>query len=128
MNKATFNNAGHKDRWEQALRKVKGVNEDNGLVGSDYATSLYILTAEAELYERLEEHIHARWIDFDEMLHMGLSSGESILVALAGNLYNGGFFHERCHTPLDIATRLDEDGMTLALRAIAMRKRETCIC
>jgi hypothetical protein len=55
------------------------------------------------------------------MFHMGLSAGETVLVALAGNLYNGGFFGG--YTPQDIVSYCDTDGVELAARALALRKQ-----
>ena len=55
------------------------------------------------------------------MLHMGLSSGENILVALAGNFYNGGFFRD--YTPSDIIGYCDAGMVDLAARAMRLRKQ-----
>ena len=69
----------------------------------------------------MEKHIHHGYIDFEPMLHMGLSTGETILVALAGNLYNGSFFDR--YDPLNIVSYCDTDGVVLATRALLLRKR-----
>ena len=43
------------------------------------------------------------------------------LAALAGNLYNGGFFND--YTPLDIIGNCDAETVQVAANAIVMRKR-----
>ena len=70
--------------------------------------------------ELMAQHIHPGYIDFEPMFHMGLSAGETVLVALAGNLYNGGFFGG--YTPQDIVSYCDEEGVALATKAILLRK------
>ena len=65
--------------------------------------------------------IHPNWIDFEALLQMGLSSGESVLVALAGNFYNGGFFNE--YTPSDIVNYCDAGMTELAAKALWLRKQ-----
>ena len=52
---------------------------------------------------------------------MGLSSGENILVALAGNFYNGGFFRD--YTPSDIIGHCDAGMVDLVARAMRLRKQ-----
>ena len=81
----------HAQRWAAAIQTAGAVRDDDTVKG-DFGASLYILTGLPSVYDRVEKHIHHSYIDFEPMLHMGLSTGETILVALAGNLYNGGFF------------------------------------
>ena len=111
---------GHAERLESALHAA-GAIRDNGTVNVDFGASLYILTGLPSVYDRAQQHIHPGYIDFEPMFHMGLSSGETVLVALAGNLYNGGFFGG--YTPQDIVSYCDTDGVALAARALALRKQ-----
>ena len=46
---------------------------------------------------------------------------ERILVALAGNLYNGGFFND--YTPEDIINHCDAGMTELAAKALLLRKQ-----
>ena len=111
---------GHAERLESALH-MAGAIRDNGTVNTDFGASLYILTGLPSVYSRIWPHIHCGYIDFEPMFHMGLSAGETVLVALAGNLYNGGFFGG--YTPQDIVSYCDTDGVELAARALALRKQ-----
>lgn len=115
-----FMNNEHAARWRSALETAKAVTSD-GTVNVDFGASLYILTGLPSVYKRVEQHVHHGYIDFEPMLNMGLSTGETILVALAGNLYNGGFFDR--YTPEDIVSFCDTDGVALAARALTLRKQ-----
>lgn len=119
-----FKDSEHAQRWEEAVRTAGAVRDD-GTVDCDFGASLYILTGLPSVYDRVQQHIHSKSIHFEPMLRKGLSTGENILVALAGNLYNGGFFHAGSisYTPLDIVSLCDADGVVLATRALLLRKR-----
>ena len=115
-----FKDNKHAQQWEEAFHAA-GAIRDNGTVNVDFGASLYILTGLPGVYSRAQQHIHPGYIDFEPMFHMGLSAGETVLVALAGNLYNGGFFGG--YTPQDIVSYCDTDGVELAARALALRKQ-----
>ena len=115
-----FKDSEHAQRWNEAVGTA-GAIRDNGTVNADFGASLYILTGLPSVYSRIWPHIHCGYIDFEPMLNAGLSTGEHILVALAGNLYNGGFFGG--YTPQDIVSYCDTDGVELAARALALRKQ-----
>lgn len=110
----------HAQRWAAAIQTAGAVRDDDTVKG-DFGASLYILTGIPSAYKRVAQHVHPGYIDFEPMFHMGLSSGETVLVALAGNLYNGGFFGG--YTPQDIVSYCDTDGVELAARALALRKQ-----
>lgn len=55
------------------------------------------------------------------MLEMNLSSGERLIVELAGNFYNGGFFDG--YKPSDIIEKLDADTVELVARAFVLRRQ-----
>lgn len=60
------------------------------------------------------------YIDCGSILdEMSLSSGETLLVRLAGNLYNGGFWSD---TPADLVNFLDDRCFQLCLSALAIRR------
>ena len=115
-----FKDNKHAQQWEEAV-SAAGAVRDDGTIKGDFGASLYILTGLAGVYSRAQQHIHPGYIDFEPMFHMGLSAGETVLVALAGNLYNGGFFGG--YTPQDIVSYCDTDGVELAARALALRKQ-----
>ena len=110
----------HAERLESALH-MAGAIRDNGTVNTDFGASLYILTGLPSVYSRIWPHIHCGYIDFEPMLNAGLSTGEHILVALAGNLYNGSYFDR--FTPIDIVSYCDADGVELATQALRLRKQ-----
>ena len=115
-----FKDNKHAQQWEEAV-SAAGAVRDDGTIKGDFGASLYILTGLPGVYSRIWPHIHCGYIDFEPMFHMGLSAGETVLVALAGNLYNGGFFGG--YTPQDIVSYCDTDGVELAARALALRKQ-----
>lgn len=116
-----FRDSEHAERWEAAI-KASGAVRSDGTVTGDLGASLFILTGLPSVYSRAEQHIHHGWIDFEAILRMPLSTGEGILVSLAGNLYNGGFFDG--YTPEDIVSHCDSDMVELAAEAIRLRKRK----
>ena len=113
-----FRNQEHIELWAEAVHQT-GALKDDDTVKADYAATLYIITGIPGLYTRVKRHIHEGWIDFEPMLEMGLSSGERLLVSLAGNLYNGGFF--RPNTPIDIIESCDRGMVELAATALLIR-------
>lgn len=115
-----FRDDTHAEQWADAIDRA-GAHRDDDTVNSDFGASLFIITGIPGLYSRVKQHIHPKWIDFEAMLQMGLSSGESILVALAGNFYNGGFFNE--YTPSDIVNYCDAGMTELAAKALWLRKQ-----
>ena len=115
-----FKDNDHAQRWNEAV-STAGAIRDDGTIKGDFGASLYILTGLPSVYDRAQQHIHSGYIDFEPMFHMGLSSGETVLVALAGNIYNGGVFGG--YTPQDIVSYCDEDGVALAARALTLRKQ-----
>ena len=115
-----FMNSEHAQRWNEAVGTA-GAIRDDGSINADFGASLYILTGITSAYSRIWPHIHCGYIDFELILNSGLSAGETILVALAGNLYNGGFFNR--YTPEDIVNLCDVDSVSLAARALCLRKQ-----
>lgn len=115
-----FNSSDHAERFAAAIQTAGAVRDDDTIKG-DFGASLYILTGLPSVYKRVEQHIHPGYIDFEPIFHTGLSSGETVLVALAGNLYNGGYFGG--YTPHDIVSYCDADGVVLATMALRLRKQ-----
>lgn len=115
-----FRSDKHAEQWAEAIDRAGTVNQDD-TVSAYFGASIYILTGIPFLYDRIKKHIHRDYIDFEAILDNEISSGERILVALAGNLYNGGFFDN--YTPWDIACGLDTGMVELAATAIWLRKQ-----
>ena len=115
-----FRDSDHAERFGAAIQTAGAVRDDD-TIRADFGASLFILTGLPSVYNRVKQHIHHGYIEFLPMFHMGLSTGEAILVELAGNFYNGGFFDH--YTPLDIVNYCDTDGVLLAVRALGLRKQ-----
>lgn len=115
-----FKDDRHAEEWAEAIDRA-GAHRDDDTVNAYFGASLFIITGVPGLYNRVKQHIHHSWLDIEPMLHMGLSSGESILVALAGNFYNGGFFGD--YTPSDVIGYCDAGMVDLAARAMRLRKQ-----
>lgn len=116
-----FRNDTHAEQWAEAIDRA-GALRDDDTINPYYGGSLFIITGIPGLYKRVEQYIHNNWIDFEPMLKMGLSTGESILVSLAGNFYNGGFFDS--YTPSDIINHCDVGMVELAATATWLRKEK----
>lgn len=115
-----FRDDTHAEQWAEAVDRA-GAFRDDDTVNSDFGASLFIITGIPGLYQRVRQHIHNNWIDFEAMLNMGLSTGENILVSLSGNFYNGGFFDR--YTPADIVSHCDAGMTELAAKALWLRKQ-----
>lgn len=115
-----FRDGVHKELFANALNKAEAINP-NGKLKADFAASLYIITGIPDMYERVKEHIHSGYIDFESMFEVPFSTGENIMLALAGNLYNGGFFND--YTPWSIIATCDRDTTQLAAEAISIRNQ-----
>lgn len=116
-----FLNDTHAEQWAEAIERA-GALRDNDTVNSYFGASLFIITGIPGLYDRVKNHIYNGWVNFSAMLDMGLSSGESVLVALAGNFYNGEFFEG--YTPSDIVSTCDGGMVELAAKAFWLRKQK----
>lgn len=111
----------HKGRFEAVLR-ASGALKADGKIEAYYGASLYLLTALSGAWARLSRYVEPGCLDFQEMLeNVVLSSGEEIVVRLAGNFYNGGFWSEAGLTPWDMVASLDGDCLNLVACAFRLR-------
>ena len=94
----------HAKRWLESVTVVDAV-DSKGMVSSYFAASLYLLTADDDIYLKAKGHFYYKVIDFKSMLGNDLSSGARLIVSLAGELYNGCFFDS--YRPSDISCKLD---------------------
>lgn len=115
-----FTNERHAEEWAEAI-DLAGAHRDDDTVNAYFGASLFLIAGIPGLYSKVKQHIHNGWLDIEPMLHMGLSCGERILVSLAGNLYNHGFFED--YTPIDIIAHCDAGMLDLAARAMMLRKQ-----
>ena len=115
-----FRNGTHAEEWAAAIYRADA-HRDDDTANPYFGASLFLITAVPGLYDRVKEHIHNGWADYSEMLEMNLSSGERLIVELAGNFYNGGFFDG--YKPSDIIEKLDADTVELVARAFVLRRQ-----
>ncbi len=93
-------------------------DKDTRRLSAYYGASLFLLTG-LETWPMLRRFC-AGYIDIDGMLsELPLSSGEALVVRLAGNLYNGGFW---TGTPLDLVSELDRERSELCINALRLRR------
>lgn len=115
----------HKDhaaRMKEAVETV-GAAEPDGTLNREYAATLYLLTGMEWTWPRLTQHIGRRSIDCEAMLkEHRLSRGEELIIALAGNLFNGRSYTS--FTPIDLIDRLDETMLQLAINGFALRRSD----
>lgn len=79
-----FRNGTHAEEWAAAIYRADA-HRDDDTANPYFGASLFLITAVPGLYDRVKEHIHNGWADYSEMLEMNLSSGERLIVELAGN-------------------------------------------
>nr|DAL85280.1 MAG TPA: Protein of unknown function (DUF2538) [Caudoviricetes sp.] len=116
---------GHRARFEDALR-ASGALKTDGKISAYYGASLYLLTGLTGAWPRLSQYVELGCIDFPEILdNVVLSSGERLIVQLAGNFYNGGFWEA---SPLDLVGELDVESFALCLEALRARKTGLVYC
>src|ERR1051326_7471917 len=91
---------------------------DAGKCDPEYAAALYILTVDYATWDKSNGFVKRTGIDMDAILHASIfSSGETILVLLAGNLFN----EQQSANPIELL-HLDESNFHLALDAIKIRR------
>lgn len=115
-----FLNQRHIDAFKEALEMSDAVLK-GGIIDPALCASLYIITGIEGMWERAKEFVIPGWIDFDQLLRMPVSSGERVMLELAGNLDCGRYFER--YTPSSIITKCDIRMVDLAVVAIWMRSR-----
>lgn len=110
----------HLENFREAVSLIPdAVNRNDRRISSYYGASLFLLTGLEETWAQLRRFCTG-YIDCGSMLdEVTLSTGEQIVVRLAGNLYNGGFW---VGTPGDLASDLDDHCFQLCLSALAIRR------
>lgn len=111
-----FKTPAHQQRLFQAIREIGKVA--SGKLDPEYGAALYILTADEGTWQQASQYVSSEGIEFEEMLEQqDFSSGYSVLINLAGNLFNG-----QQHIDPHEFLRLDEDNWQIALTAIQLRR------
>lgn len=123
MSNVFFKSEGHKQRLLAAMQEIGKIDAGfghsfTGKFDPEYASALYILTADLGTWQKSQDYVSQTGIDFEAMIEeVDLSSGYSILVRLAGNLFSGNEHID----PLEFM-RLDEPNFQAALTAITIRR------
>lgn len=110
----------HLENFREAVGLIPdAVDSRTGRISAYYGGSLFLLTGLESIWPRLRRFC-AGYIDIEGMLNeLLLSSGEALVVRLAGNLYNGGFW---TGTPLDLVSNLDRETSELCINALLLRR------
>jgi hypothetical protein len=111
-----FTSPDHKARWLAALLTIGKVYD--GKLDPEYASALYILTADLDTWQQASRYVDRDGIDFEALLvEVHFSGGYGVLIRLAGNLFND---RTACN-PVDLM-RLDDRNFTVALTAFQIRR------
>lgn len=119
-----FKSAAHKRRFLEAVPRLgKTWNEaGNTFFDQEYASMLYILTADQRTWRQADDYVSGDGIDVEALLaERDFSGGYTVLLQWAGNLFN-----ERQHIDPIESLRLDEENFQLALYALLIRRYGFC--
>jgi hypothetical protein len=111
-----FTSAEHRQRLLSTMQQLRKISA--GELDAEYASALYILTADLSTWRKSCAYVSRNGIDIKAMLkEVDFSGGYGVLIQLAGNLFN----QNQHIDPIDLL-RLDERNFRLALAAIALRR------
>lgn len=111
-----FKAAEHRQRFLRVMQQIGKIYA--GKLDPEYAAALYILTSDAGTWRKASEYVSRHGIDMQTMLEeVDFSSGYSVLIRLAGNLFN----NQQHLDPLEFL-RLDERNFCLALTSLILRR------
>ncbi|WP_242850601.1 DUF6075 family protein [Clostridium lundense] len=114
-----FQNEKHKNNVINFLKKERRIYKD-GEIDCYYMPVAYLLlSTQNNLYKKTSQYMSSDGIDFETMMkEQDFSSGESKLVRLAANLFNGSMEV----SPSEFIYCLDEDNFELAIQSIYFRR------
>lgn len=111
-----FTSAQHKAGFLTAMRTIGKIY--GGKLDPEYGAALYILTADEDTWDQASDYVERGGIRFEDLLaEVDFSGGYSVLIHLAGNLFND---RTPCN-PVDLM-RLDDRNFAVALAAIQIRR------
>jgi hypothetical protein len=111
-----FKSLKHRVRFITVMQQIRKIY--NGKLDQEYAAAVYILTADSATWNKASSYTSSRGIDIPTMLEeVDFSGGYSVLIHLAGNLFNG-----QVHVDPVEFYRLDERNFRIALSALILRR------
>jgi hypothetical protein len=111
-----FKSPQHRTRFLSAMQQLGKVEE--GKLDPEYASALYLLTSDGGTWQKANTSVSRTGIAISAMLEeVDVSGGYSVLIKLAGNLFNGQMHLD----PLEFL-RLDEGNFRLALSSLTLRR------
>ena len=113
-----FKSNGHKERFVTILSAFgrSGDTQIDAQIEAEYASSLYLLTANPAIWGRAKDYVSDSGILYDQMLkEVHFSSTEVALIKLAANLFGSGMDADPV-TLCDFGNDEDFDVMLSALR------------
>lgn len=112
-----FTSDAHKARFLSAMQEIGKIYE--GKLDQEYGAALYILTSSGSTWEKAQGYVSRRGIDIEDLLkEVDWSGGYSVLIKLAGNLFNANEHID----PVEFM-RLDDRNFLVALTALQVRRR-----
>ncbi len=111
-----FTSEEHRHRFVEMIQQLSKAY--HGKYDPEYASALYILTADLWTWQAISDYVSRDGIDIEAILeNIHLSSGYTTLIKLAGNLFNGN----QDINPVEFL-RLDESNFLLAINALLVRR------
>lgn len=111
-----FKSVEHRSRFVESMQKLGKVC--NGKFDPEYASALYILTADQSIWQKARGYVGQDGIEIEDLLQeVDFSGGYGVLIRLAGNLFNA----QQHLDPLEFL-RLDDSNFRLALTALKLRR------
>jgi hypothetical protein len=111
-----FKSPEHKQRFVTAMQQLGKIYD--GKLDLEYAAALYILAADLATWQKAQVYVDHDGIDIPTLLQeVHFSGGYSVLVQLAGNLFNS----QTRIDPVELM-RLDDNNFKVALTSLQLRR------
>jgi hypothetical protein len=109
----------HQERFLEVVPRLgKTWPEQGGQFDTEYATALYVLTADSSTWSMAKNYIDRDGIDFEQMLEeVDFSGGYACLIKFDWHLFN----ERGSLLPIELL-HLDDANFSLALEALKIRR------
>ncbi len=116
-----FKSVQHKQRFLVTMEDIGKIYR--GTFDAEYSAAVYILTSDSWTWKQTSDYVGQDGIDIEGMLQdISFSGGWTVLVQLAGNLFND----QQHIDPIELL-RLDETNFNVALTAIQLRRYDLTV-